>query len=262
MIVVFHLSHKAHQAVLAEADGVLAAIPPGIAGPELSFLQSYKEIADLLSVGGGPGGKARLAGALAVKMLGSRDGYHEDAITDGGAPARAAFSDPTPPPRSWAHLLRLSIPALEATAAAAMKTRAAATQEEEEEEEAVAVTAAQVHALLAKLQALVASESRVGSVCGVRGRSSSRSTLASAPAPYGFCGGGERGQEEEVSKIRRALATCLGATMMIQNAQEAAPPEAAGGRRQELGSGRRSEMRLLGKKRLPAEALIAPRVAV
>ena len=166
----------------------------------------------------------------------------------------------TPPPRSWAHLLRLSVPALEATAAAAMAGAGAAVPMEEDEE-AVVVTAAQVHALLAKLQALVASENRVGSVCGVGRRSSSRSTLASAPAPYGF-GGEGGGQEKVVSKIRRALASCLGATMMIQNAQAAAPSGAVGGRRQGLASGRRSEMLLLGNKRLPAEALIAPRVAV
>lgn len=244
---VFLPRHKAQQAVLAEADGVLAAIPPGITGPELSFLKSYKEVADLLSARGQA--KARLAGALAVNMLAPPDGYHHEGATDGHAALSAA---PTPPPRTWAHLLRLSVPALEATAAAAM-----AVSMEEEGEEAITVTEARVHALLAKLQALVASENRVGSVCGVGRRSSSRSTLASAPAPYGFGGGGGAGQEEEVSRIRRALAACLGATMMFQNAQEAAPP----GRRQELASGRRSEM-LLGNKRLPAEALIAPRVAV
>lgn len=243
--------HKAQQAVLAEADGVLAAIPPGITGPELCFLESYKEIADLLSAVGERGGEARLAGALAVEMLAPRDGY------DGVAP--------TPPPRSWAHLLCLSVPALEATAAAAVAGAEgrAAVFRDEGQGEAVVVTAAQVHALLAKLQALAASENRVGSVCGVVGRSATRSTLASAPAPYGFCAGGRGGgQQEEVLKIRRALATCLGATMMIQNAQEAAPSQAFGGRQQGLASGRRSEMSLLGRKRLPAGALMAPRVAV
>eukprot|EP00903_Cladosiphon_okamuranus_P022095 g20317.t1 len=239
---------EAQRAVLAEADGVLAAIPPGITGPELSFLESYKEVADLLLARGNA--NTRLAGALAVNMLAPCDGYNHEGAPDGGHAALSAA--PTPPPRTWAHLLRLSVPALEATAAAAM-----AVPMEEEGEEAITVTAAQVHTLLAKLQALVASETRVGSVCGVRRRSSSGSTLASAPAPYGFCDGGGAGEKEEVSRIRRALAACLGATMAFQNAHEAAPP----GRRQELASGRRSEM-LLGSKRLPAEALIAPRVAV
>lgn len=258
-----------------------------MAGPELSFLERYKEIAELISAeaarpssspqqlqqhragvrGGGRGSlasggpNARRAGALAVELLAPRGG-------DGCA--AAAISDPTPPlppPRSWAHLLRLSVPALAATATAAEE------EEGEMEEDAAPVTAAQVHALLAKLQALVASERRVGSVRGVGHRSwgcsSSRtSTLASAPAPYGFRGVGgasggasaRGGGEEEVSEIRCALARCLGAAMMAQNAQEAAPPEDVGGRRQRLAG--RPGMMLLGTNKLPAEALIAPRVAV
>lgn len=276
---------QAHRAVLAEADGVLAAIPPGVAGPELSFLERYKEIAELLSVeaarpwssswsqplqhsglgeSGGSlasgGSNARRAGALAVEMLAPR-----------GADtcAAAALSDPTPtlpPPRSWAHLLRISVPALEATANAVLGGAA----EAEEEAETAQVSAAQVHALLSKLQALVASEHRVGSVRGVRhdsrGRYSSTSTLASAPAPYGFRGGGglgasARGEGEEVSGIRCALARCLSVAMMAQNAQDAAPFEDVSGRRQGM-AGPPSGVMLLGTKRLPAEALIAPRVAV
>lgn len=276
----YPITQQAHQAVLDEADGVLAAIPPGIVGPELSFLERYKEIAELLSaeaaqssssslqlqqsgLGGGGGSlasggpNARRAGALAVEML---------APCDGEACAGVALSDSTPmlpPPRSWAHLLRLSVPALDATAAAAVGTAA-------EEEHTSPVTAAQVHVLLAKLQALVASEHRVGSVRGVGhcsgGGYSSTSTLASAPAPYWFRGGrsstSARGDRAEVSEIRYALARCLGAAFMDQNAQEAAPPEDVGGRRQRLAGGPPSGMMLLGTKRLPAEALIAPRVAV
>lgn len=282
----FGEQQQAHQAVLAEADGVLTAIPPGVAGPERSFLERYKDIADLLSVeaarssssqqqqlqqhqgfGGGGGSlasggpNARRAGALAVEMLAPRGGG------DACAAAQLLGPTPPPPPRSWAHLLRLSVPALGATAAAAGVAAAAAAGAEEEEEETTPVTAAQVHALLAKLQALVASEHRVGSVRGVgdrsRGRYSSRSTLASAPAPYGFRGGGggSGSGREEVSEIRSALASCLGAAMMAQNAQEASPPEDVGGRRQRL-AGRPNERMVLGTKRLPAEALIAPRVVV
>lgn len=267
----FVSERQAQQAILAEADGVLAAIPPGVTGPELSFLARYKDIADLLSEGAArsssslqqqglagesslaPGSdKARLAGALAVEMLAPRGGCRD------GAAGAAALLDPTPPPppRSWPHLLRLSVPALEATTAAAMAGAAAACAGggDGDEEAAAFVTADQAHVLLARLQALTASEHRVGSVRGVRGRSLclGRSTLASVPAPYG---GEAGGREEEVSEIRRALAACLGATMMIQNAREAAPSGGVDG------GGQGFDM-LLGGRRLPAEALIAPRVAV
>ncbi|CBN78178.1 expressed unknown protein [Ectocarpus siliculosus] len=228
---------QAQQVVLAEADGVLAAVPPGVNGPELSFLGRYKEIADLLSaeaagqpppphasgIGSsspaavGPG--ARLAGALAVDMLAPRGSC------DGDAPVAGAGAD-------------------------------------EGEEASAGVTVAQVHALLAKLQALVASEHRVGSVRGVWNRSRGGpgcggGTLATAPAPYGFCSGGGSGVEQ-VSEIRRALAGCLGAAMMAQNAAEAAPEAVGSGRRR----GGRGDFTLLGTRRLPAEALVDPRVAV
>ncbi|CAN0550140.1 unnamed protein product, partial [Ectocarpus sp. 12 AP-2014] len=222
---------QAEQFVLAEADGVLAAVPPGVNGPELSFLGRYKEIADLLSAeaaaqpspphasgigssspaAAGPG--ARLAGALAVDMLaprGSCDGEGSEAL-----------STLTPPPRTWAHLLRLSVPALkaatDAAAAAAAAAGGSAAGADEGEEASAGVTVAQVHALLAKLQALVASEHRVGSVRGVWNRSRGGpgcggGTLATAPAPYGFCSGGGS-SVEQVSEIRRALAGCLGTAM-------------------------------------------------
>lgn len=272
----FRLAKKqAQQAVLAEAEGVLAAIPPGVSGPELSFLERYKDIADLLSadaarpsphqqglgsVRGSPlsdsaGPGARLAGAIAVDMLAPRDGGGgeggdaEGDLAEGGVATSCA---PEPPSRSWAHLLRLSVPALKATSMAAAG---------EADEEQATVTAAQVHALLAKLQLLVASERRVGSVrgawAGLSGgggsRGSKSSTLDSAPAPYGFRRGDAGG--DELLEVRRALANCLAATMMVQNEEEAAP-EAVRRR------GGRTDLLLLGAKRLPAEALVAPRVAV
>ncbi|CAM9479662.1 unnamed protein product [Ectocarpus sp. 4 AP-2014] len=269
---------QAQQVVLAEADSVLAAVPPGVNGPELSFLGRYKEIADLLSAeaaaqpppphasgigssspaAAGPG--ARLAGALAVDMLAPRASCDGDAAVAGGS---EALSTPTPPPRTWAHLLRLSVPALiAATDAAAAAAGGSAAGADEGEEASAGVTVAQVHALLAKLQALVASEHRVGSVRGVWNRSRGGpgcggGTLATAPAPYGFCSGRGSGVEQ-VSEIRRALAGCLSAAMMAQNAAEAAP-EAVGSGRWRGGQG---DFTLLGTRRLPAEALIDPRVAV
>ncbi|CAM9937308.1 unnamed protein product [Ectocarpus sp. 13 AM-2016] len=271
---------QAQQVVLAEADGVLAAVPPGVNGPELFFLGRYKEIADLLSAeaaaqpppphasgtgnsspaAAGPG--ARLAGALAVDMLAPRGSCDGDAAVAGGS---EALSTPTPPPRTWAHLLRLSVPALKAatdTAAAAATAGGSAAGAGEGEEASAGVTVAQVHALLAKLQALVASEHRVGSVRGVWNRSRGGpgcggGTLATAPAPYGFCSGGGS-SVEQVSEIRRALAGCLGAAMMAQNTAEAAPEAVGSGRRR----GGRGDFTLLGTRRLPAEALIDPRVAV
>lgn len=269
---------QAQHVVLAEADGVLAAVPPGVNGPELSFLGRYKEIADLLSAeaaaqpppphasgigsswpaAAGPG--ARLAGALAVDMLAPRGSCDGDAAVAGDS---EALSTPTPPPRTWAHLLRLSVPALiAATDAAAAAAGGSAAGADEGEEASAGVTVAQVHALLAKLQALVASEHRVGSVRGVWNRSRAGpgcggGTLAAAPAPYGFCSGGGSGVEQ-VSEIRRALAGCLGAAMMAQNAAEAAPEAVGSGRRR----GGRGDFTLLGTRRLPAEALIDPRVAV
>ncbi|CAN0555224.1 unnamed protein product, partial [Ectocarpus sp. 12 AP-2014] len=237
----------AQQVVLAEADGVLAAVPPGVNGPEFFFLGRYKEIADLLSAeaaaqpppphasgtgssspaAAGPG--ARLAGALAVDMLAPRGSCDGDAAVAGGS---EALSTPTPPSRTWAHLLRLSVPALKAAtdaaaaAAAAAAAGGSAAGADEGEEASAGVTVAQVHALLAKLQTLVASEHRVGSVRGVWNRSRGGpgcggGTLATAPAPYGFCSGGGS-SVEQVSEIRRALAGCLGTAMMAQNAAEAA----------------------------------------
>lgn len=277
----FSRKNQAQQAVLEEAEGVLAAIPPGVSGPELSFLERYKDIADLLSaeaarpspqqqqqqglgsarassLAESTGPNARLAGAITVDMLAPRGG-------SGGGGDAAGMADsypPEPPSRSWAHLLRLSVPALKATAAAV-------TGEVEEETAATSVTAAQVHVLLGKLQLLVASERRVGSVRGAWGLSSSRrgssgsnssSTLDSAPAPYGFRGSGGGGASggEELLEVRRALANCLAATMMVQNAEKAAPEAAGQGRRR----GGENDLLLLGAKRLPAEALVVPRVAV
>ncbi|CAM9148054.1 unnamed protein product [Scytosiphon promiscuus] len=282
---------EAQRAVLAEAEGVLAAITPGVTGPELSFLERYKDIADLLSAEAarsspqqqqqqqqqglgslrgsppvdtvGPG--ARLAGAIAVDMLAPRGGSGGGVRDAGGGAAEgnaAASGIPEPPSRSWAHLLRLSVPALKATTTAAT----AAAGEAEEEDAAVTVTAAQVHALLGKLQLLLASERRVGSVRGGWGGSSGRggsrnSTLDSAPAPYGFrrnVGGGGGSGGDELLEVRRALANCLAATMMVQNAEEASPGVVGRGRRR----GDHDDLLSLGAKRLPAEALVAPRVAV
>lgn len=254
---VFALLEQAQQAVLAEAEGVLAAIPPGLAGPELSFLHRYKTIADiLLGDAEGRGGqsveedslgpRACLAGELAVDLLAPRDSGA------GRGPNDPAVTLQPPPTRAWAHLIRLAVPALRTQAGKfsvgggsggggwqGARSPSGSLVE-------ASVSAPQVHALLATLQALVASESRVGSE-----RSDRPSTLGSAPAPYGFHGG-----RQEVLEVRLALVGCLGAAMMTQNAQETAPD--GGGRdgwKAGVGSG-------AGGKRLPAGALIVPRVDV
>lgn len=218
--------------MLNEAEGVLAAIPQDFAGSELSFLERYKEIAELLlaeteerslSMEDSPGPHARRAGALAVDML--------------APPSDSDISPPPQPPpsRSWAHLLRLALPTLrEIGGGGGGGGRGGAAD--------APITARQVHILMGNLQALVASEHRVGTEGGVR-----PSTLSSAPAPYGF-----RGGKEEVLELRRALAGCLGATMMVQNALDAG----SAGRMDSRGGS------TWGSERLPAEALIAPRVAV
>lgn len=251
---VFVLLEQAQQAVLAEAEGVLAAIPPGPAGPELSFLQRYKAIADTL-LGDAEEGedqsmgedslepRACLAGELAVDLLAPRDGD-----------APGVVLQPPPPTRAWAHLIRLAVPALRAQAESfsgggdgggaggAWLVEGLASGSAVE----APVSVQQVHGLLAKMQALVASESRVGSE-----RPDRPSTLPSAPAPYGF-----RGGRREVSEIRHALVGCLGAAMMVQNAEETAPDGGGrGGWKAAAGGGGRG-------KRLPAGALIVPRVDV
>lgn len=209
---------------------MLAAIPQGLTGLELSFLERYKEIADLLSaeteersrsMEDSPGPHARRAGALAIGMLATPD-------------TNVSTAPQAPPSRSWAHLLRLALPTLRLIGGGGGDEGDAAVM--------ASIKARHVHVLLGKLQALVASEHRVGTESG-----GGPGTLSSAPAPYGF-----RGGEEEVLEIRRALAGCLGATMMVQNASEA-------------GSARRTDSvgsSVWGSGRLPAEALIAPRVAV
>lgn len=245
---------QAQQAALDEADGVLAAIPPGLSGPELSFLQRYKNIANFIFKETktqsqqepqqediedfSPGPHARLAGALAVEMLAPCENPRKPVDANG-------VHLPPPPPRSWGHLLRLALPALRATTADVQMNSSSGG----ESDAAVTITAGQVHALLAKLQALVASEHRVGSKGGASDR---RSTLPSAPPLYRFGGGGDDG-DDVVREVRVALAQCLGATMVVQNSKEMRAPTTS------RGQARRTAR---GSKRLPAEALIAPRVAV
>lgn len=242
------------KAVLAEAGGVLAAIPPGITGPELSFLERYKEIADLLmeeinarsrqtvaqneNNAGAPaaGPHARAAGALAVNLLAPR------IQTDGDSSA--------PPPRSWAHLLRVALPALRESAAKAL----AGGGGPDDADTSGIITASQIYALLAKMQKLSASEWRVGSGSGGEvngdggcgGVSSGFIFATAAPKPYGFQGG-----REEVVEIRKALADCLGGALMAQNARECSR-EGRGG----TAGGRVDGA--AGRKRLTADTLIAP----
>ena len=239
--------------MLAEAEGVLAAIPPGPAGPELSFLQRYKTIADTL-LGDAEGGdqsmeedslepRACLAGELAVDLLAPRDGAGRDPNAPG------VVLQP-PPTRSWAHLIRLAVPALRAQAGSFSGDGIGGGGWRVEGLQSgcvvgAPVSAQQVHALLAKMQALVASESRVGSE-----RPDRPSALPSAPAPYGFHGG-----RQEVLEIRHALVGCLGAAMMAQNAEETSPDGGSRDGWQAAASGS-------GGKRLPARALIVPRVDV
>lgn len=259
---------QAAKAALDEAEGVLAAIPPGISGPELSFLERYKEIADKLMESDDRHHRHQrqnallqqqqaqddaytcAAGVLAVRLLTSpppiaeiemsqNGSGRQDSAGGGGGNTVIPAALPAPP-RTWAHLLRLALPALRASAEAAEDISS------EGDTDVVIVTAPQVHALLGKLQTLVASEHRVGSGGGASGRPS---TLALAPEPYGF-----RGGHEEILNIRRALARCLGGALMVQNAQggRGRRVAAAGGGRG--GGGNR--------KRLPADALIVPRVSV
>lgn len=187
--------------------------------------------------------RACLAGELAVDLLAPRDGAGRDPHAPG------VVLQPPPPTRAWAHLIRLAVPALRAQAGSFSDGGAGGGWQIEGLASGSAVeapvSAQQVHALLAKMQALVASESRVGSE-----RPDRPSTLPSAPAPYGF-----RGGREEVLEIRHALVGCLGAAMMVQNAEETAPDGVnRGGWKAPLAGG--------GGKRLPAGALIVPRVDV
>lgn len=213
-------------------------------------MERYKDIADLLyaqaeersqSMDDSRGHHARLAGTLAVDALAPRDDTVNLVPT---SPASAAASSPIlhpAPSRSWGHLLRLALPALKASVAAVEGGSGGAPGALLESDVGPTVTAPQVHALLAKVQALVASDYRVGCQGGNRA-----STLSSAPAPYGF-----RGGKEELLEIRRALASCLATAMIVQNAEERAP--------EGKGTG---EEGAWGAERLPAAALIAPRVAV
>lgn len=246
---------QTQEAVVEEAEGVLAAIPEGVDGPELYFLKRYKAIADLLVVeererlreaGGYPTPHTYHAGICAVDMLAPPDG-------DGGVLAESTPPTPSaqlscpPPPRVWAHLLRLALPALSTPGATGVGSGGRPQPEGSTIKRGAeaAISTAQVHVLLSKLQALVASEYRVGSHAGNRS-----STLPSAPAPYGF-----RGGREEMLEIRRALATCLATTMMNENARETVRVKRAAGTRERGGVSWET-------KRLSAEALIAPRVAV
>lgn len=243
------------QAALDEAEGVLAAIPPEISGPELFFLARYKDIADNLmaesearrrqrrnapttALERGPG--ARAAGFLAVKLL-APPVAADNSSGSSAVSASSQASSPPPPPRTWAHLLRLALPALKASGEAAADGQGA-------DGEVDVVTAPQVHALLGKMQVLAASEHRVGSTGG--GASGRPSTLSRAPKPYGFHGG-----REEVLEIRKALANCLSGAIMVQNA--------LGGRARRVAAvSATGHSGGASRRKVPAETLIGPRVSV
>lgn len=153
-----------------------------------------------------------------------------------------------PPPRSWPHLFRLALPALRASATAAAEGGSS-------DGNVPIITAPQVHVLLGKLQVLVASEHRVGGSVAWeregRGQSELPSSYAACVAPYGF-----RSGRDEVREIRKALASCLGAAMMVQNADLLSDTRRGG-----VGGNGRAIVPST-RKRLPAEAMIAPRVSV
>lgn len=223
-----------------EAEAVLAAIPPGIAGPEVDFLASYKNIADCLmeeiaarsraDSENSPGVHAKSAGVLAVNLL---------------APCREPGADSaslsSPPSRTWAHLLRLAVPALEQRGKAALSQGSGVGCGRGDEVAKIALH--QVHVLMAKLQKLEASSHRVGD--GARSGSASR-------RPYGFHGG-----REDLVEVRRALVNGLSGAMMLQNAQG----RVSGG----LGDGRalhQGRAVIQQAPRLSAEGLLVPRIAV
>ena len=190
------------------------------------------------------GANARLAGFCAVEML--VPCKHPCGHPGGIAPGSGCFGfmpHPPPPPRTWAHLLRLALPVLEAPPREEANTENRAVGAEIIGHGAQDIDLSKVHVLLARMQTLATSEHRVGTECGGR----TTSTLPAAPAPYGF-----RGGEDEVLRIRTALASCLARAMMAKNREEVAPGVDEGTR----------ERKMSDSERLPPGALITPRAAV
>lgn len=233
---------QAQRAVVAEAEGVLAAVPQdteATKGPEFTFLEQYKDIACHLlaeSEAQGddtyvfPGLNARLAGFRAVDMLAPRE-RSEDSASSGSN--GSSFHHNSPPPRVWAHLLYIALPVLESPP----------EEERFDLHDEQSIELCQVHILLSKMQMLSTSEHRVGTEAGDR----AASTLSVSPAPYGFLGG-----KDDVLRVRAALARCLARTMKDHNREEASSV---------MSGGLRGRGASVASKRLSAEALILPRVA-
>lgn len=224
-----------------EAEAVLAAIPPGIAGPEIDFLASYKDIADCLmeeiaarsrtDTGQSAGVHAKSAGVLAVNLLAP--------CKEPGADNATPLSSPRS--RTWAHLLRLAVPALEQRGKVPLRQGSGVGCGGGDEVAKIALH--QVHVLMAKLQKLEASSHRVGDD-GARFGSTSR-------RPYGFHGG-----REDLIEVRRALVKGLSGAMMLQNAKGRVAGCVVDGRATYQGRA------VTQAPRLSAEGLLVPRVGV
>lgn len=249
------------RAALAEAGGVLAAIPSDVTGPEVAFLKRYKEIADLLMeeiesssnrIGGElPGSSARTAGARAIDLLApptvpqTRDSALRVAVdTDAVTPLQRRSDLPvSPPPRSWGHLLWLAAPALHASANAA-SCRSGVSDDKSDPDMPI-ISISRIRVLMDKVERLAAGEYRVGSGAGGVSALSTESC-----APYGFYFG-----QQILQEIRQALSLALSGAMKVDNAQ---------GRPAAIAWGGPTPERRVGANmvKLPAAILVAPRVSV
>lgn len=250
---------EAQKSALFEAEGVLAAIPPRVTGAEVFFLERYLKIADLL-IGDGETRPesmeedsavscARAAGLLAIQLMAPRTAVSGSTGADGASrstslSARGRTTPHYPPPtRSWAHLLRLAVPALNSLGAA--MDAGVGGNSGDSRAETSPVSLSQVHTLLAKLQRLEASQHRVG---GERG---SGFMAQPSRAVYGF-----HDRREALLEVRRALVRGLSGAMMAQNAQERLAGPYPEGERSE------KDKIVAPTNWLPVGILMSPRVPV